>query len=335
MRLVTGGAGYIGSHFVKTYLERFPDEALVVVDNLSEGYAEAVAYSDRIHLVREDIGDTDAMERVLRDYAVDAVIHFAANINVGESHHHPAKYFQNNVVQSLNLFRAMEQAGVRKIVFSSTCATYGMPEYLPLDERHPQKPINVYGVTKLMVENALRGYEMSKGWSYVAFRYFNAAGADESGLIGERHEPETHLIPLVLKAALGQRPAIQVFGEDYDTRDGTCIRDYIHVNDLAIAHCDALGYMAQYPGGDAFNLGTTTGNTVWEVIRACEEVLGKKVPVEVVERRPGDPAVLVANADKANQLLGWTARYNLHEIIASAWKWEQSPGYSKEKLSVS
>lgn len=329
MNLVTGGAGYIGSHFIKKYLEAFPNEEIVTVDNLSEGHREAVSYSPRIHFEQADIGDTDAMVEILRRYEVRTVIHFAASCYVGESQQVPSKYFQNNAIHTLNLFQAMEICGVKEMVFSSTCATYGNPVYLPLDEAHPQQPINVYGSTKLMIEQALRAYSLAKDWSYVALRYFNACGADDSGLIGEHHDPETHLIPLVLQTALGRRETIQIYGDDYETRDGTCIRDYIHVNDLASAHMAAIQFLRKHPGGEAFNLGTTTGSSVLEVIQACEEVTGLDIKRQIVPRRPGDPPVLVANADKAERLLGWKTEYDLRRIVESAWRWEQSPRFQE------
>ncbi len=328
MILVTGGAGYIGSHFVKTYLDTHPDESVVVVDNLSEGHRDAVSYSDRIQLIQEDIGDARGMHAVFAQYPIDAVVHFAASCYVGESQVNPTKYFQNNVVQSLHLFKAMDEAGIKRIVFSSTCATYGHPVRLPLDETHPQAPINIYGLTKLMIEQALQGYCSSLGWSAVALRYFNAAGADSSGLLGEAHEPETHLVPLVLQAALGKRPSIDVYGDDYDTPDGTCIRDYIHVTDLAYAHCRALEHLSEQQGFDAINLGTTYGTSVKEIIALCEEVTGHSIPVKVVPRRPGDPARLVANADKALTRLGWQTQISMKTIIETAWQWETNRKYS-------
>lgn len=330
MNLVTGAAGYIGSHFVKAYLEAFPNEELVAVDNLSEGHEDALNFSDRIRFEKQDIGNTEAMIEIFRKYDVQTVIHFAASCYVGESQENPAKYFQNNTIHTLNMFKAMQEVGVKQIVFSSTCATYGNPEYTPLDEDHPQKPINVYGSTKLMTEQALRAYSLAQGWSYVALRYFNASGADESNLIGEHHDPETHLIPLVLQTALGKRKAIQVYGDDYDTPDGTCIRDYIHVNDLASAHIAAIDYLRKHPGGECFNLGTTTGSSVLEVINMCKEVTGRDIPVEVVARRPGDPPMLVANADKAERLLGWKTKYDLRRIVETAWKWEQTTRFEEK-----
>jgi UDP-glucose 4-epimerase len=331
MNLVTGGAGYIGSHFIKQYLERFPGEEILTVDNLSEGHRESVSHSPRIRFEEANIGDIDAMVEILRQYQVSTVIHFAASCYVGESQQQPAKYFQNNCIHTLNMFKAMEICGVKEIVFSSTCATYGNPVYLPLDEAHQQQPINVYGSTKLMTEQALRAYSLAQDWSYVALRYFNASGADESGLIGEHHDPETHLIPLVLQTAQGKRDAIRIFGNDYETRDGTCIRDYIHVNDLATAHIAAIGFLRKHPGGEAFNLGTTTGSTVLEVIRACEEVTGLEIPRQFDARRPGDPPVLVANADKAERLLGWKTEYDLQRTVQTAWQWEQSPRFAEKR----
>lgn len=334
MNLVTGGAGYIGSHLIKKYLDAFPGEEILTVDNLSEGHREAIAYSSRIHFEQANIGDIDTMVEILRRYNVQTVIHFAASCYVGESQQQPGKYFQNNCINTLNLFKAMEICGVREVVFSSTCATYGNPTYLPLDEAHPQLPINVYGSTKLMTEQALRAYSLAQGWSYVALRYFNASGADESGLIGEHHDPETHLIPLVLQTARGQREAIQIYGDDYETPDGTCIRDYIHVNDLASAHISAIDYLRKNPGGEAFNLGTTTGSSVLEVIQACEKVTGLEIPRQFSPRRPGDPPILVANADKAGRLLDWKTEYDLPRIVESAWRWECSPRFA-EKPEVS
>lgn len=323
MILVTGGAGYIGSHFVKTFLEQNPIEDVVVVDNLSEGHREALDFSNRIHLYTHNIGDVDRMMDVFNTHDIWAVVHFAASCYVGESQTNPTKYFQNNVIQTLNLLKAMEQACVQKLVFSSTCATYGNPVSLPLDETHPQNPINTYGLTKLMIEQALKGYHETIGLSSIALRYFNAAGADDSGLMGEHHDPETHLIPLVLQTALGQRPAIEVYGDDYDTPDGTCIRDYIHVKDLAMAHCQALNRLNNHSVCEAFNLGTTHGASVQEVIDVCRDVTGREITVKTAPRRAGDPAILVANADKAKAILQWETQFNLRQIVESAWQWEQ------------
>jgi UDP-glucose 4-epimerase len=344
MDLVTGAAGYIGSHFVKRLLDTRPDETVVAVDNLSEGHVEALGFSDRIRFEKADIGDTAAMAAIFRTYGVDRVIHFAASCYVEESRQNPVKYFHNNGVNALRLFEAMQVAGVQRIVFSSTCATYGIPDYTPIDEEHPQRPINVYGATKLMAEQALRAYVLTQGWSCVTLRYFNAAGADESGLLGERHEPETHLIPGALQTALGKRKAVRVLGTDYDTPDGTCIRDYIHVNDLADAHLAAMDYLRNHLGprenlGEgafaAFNLGTSTGASVADVIRVCREVTGREISMETAPRRSGDPAVLVANAEKAARLLGWKPAYDLRRIIETAWQWEQNPHFAAEQASMS
>lgn len=328
MILVTGGAGYIGSHFIKTYLEQHPQAQVVVIDNLSEGHREALAFSDNIILYEANIGDVPTVQTILSKHPIKAVVHFAASAYVGESQENPQKYFENNVVNSIRLFQAMETAGVRKIVFSSTCASYGHPVYLPIDENHPQDPINVYGLTKLMVEKALKAHCERLGWTAIALRYFNAAGADAEGLLGESHEPETHLLPLVLRTAAGSQTAIKVFGTDYETPDGTCIRDYIHVTDLARAHCQALQWLEGQTGGFEFvNLGTTHGASVQEVIDLCRAVTGRKISVETMPRREGDPASLVAKAEKAYELLGWQATYTLWNVIESAWRWHQAPRY--------
>ena len=331
MILVTGGAGYIGSHFIRAFLTNRPGEAsgerIIAVDNLSQGHASLIEALPGVRFVRADIAQTDVMMDLFRTYAIRTVVHFAASCYVAESREKPEKYFENNVVNTLRLLQAMEACGVRKMVFSSTCATYGHPvghpQAAPLDEGHPQTPINVYGSTKLMIEQALHAYSLAKGWSYASLRYFNAAGADESGLLGEWHEPETHLIPLMLQTALGQREYIQIFGRDYDTPDGACIRDYIHVNDLADAHLKAMDYLEKTSGGHAFNLGTTIGSSVLEVLNACRAVTGREIPAVFAPRRPGDPARLVANAEKARRVLDWTPRYTLTDIIETAWRWER------------
>lgn len=328
MLLVTGGAGYIGSHFVKGYLTQNPHAPVLVVDNLSEGHAQALQLFPSALLVQQDIGDSDAMINLLHQYSIDTVVHFAASCYVGESQAQPEKYFQNNVVKSLNLLHALEFCGVRKVVFSSSCATYGVPQVLPIDETHPQSPINVYGSTKLMVEQALHAYAVAKQWSYVTLRYFNAAGADVSGLMGEQHQPETHLIPLALQTAQGKYPALQVYGTDYDTRDGTCVRDYIHVADLVSAHLKAIDYVNAHRGGEAFNLGTAQGASVLEIVEMCRQVTGREIPVELKPRRSGDPACLIASAEKANRLLQWLPQHDLRSIVETAWVWEQSSRFS-------
>ncbi len=324
MILVTGGAGYVGSHFVRRYRALNPKGEVIVVDNLSEGQQQALAGLSSLVFIKEDIGNYEVMKQLFSQYPVDCVVHFAASSVAGESQKKPNEYFYNNVVNTLALFRAMEECNVRKIVFSSTCATYGNPQYLPIDEMHPQEPINVYGLTKMMVEKALAGYADTCGWSYVALRYFNAAGADESGLIGESHDPETHLIPLVLMAASGRLKVLEIYGDDYDTPDGTCIRDYIHVTDLADAHWQALELLKNQKGGYVINLGTTYGVSVKEIINICEEVTGSKIPWRVAPRRAGDPPRLVADATKAELKLGWKPKYDLKRTIETAWHWEKN-----------
>jgi len=316
--LVTGGAGYIGSHAVRLFLSRGHD--VWVYDNLSMGHRGAVPAE---RLIVGDLAETQRLDQALVEHRIEAVVHFAAFAYVGESVEHPAKYYQNNLVNTLNLLDAMRRLGVNRIVFSSTCATYGVPEKVPITEDEKQKPINPYGNTKLAVEHALADYAAAYKWGFAALRYFNAAGASPEGDIGEDHEPETHLIPLVLQAVLGQRPAITVFGSDYPTPDGTCIRDYIHVDDLAEAHLLALENLS--PGKQLrYNLGTGRGYSVREVIRLAEEVTGKKVPVKEGPRRAGDPPALVASAEKIQRELGWKPRHtDLRSILETAWNWHR------------
>ena len=266
--LVTGGAGYIGSHTVKLLKDQGYE--LIVLDNLVYGHQDIAEKLD-VNLIIGDLGDRPLLDKLFQEYAIEGVIHFAAYAYVEESMKNPAKYYQNNVVSTLNLLEAMESAGVRKMVFSSTCASYGMPEMIPIPETHPQNPINTYGYTKLVIEKMLADFQRAYGWEYVAFRYFNAAGADPDGMIGEDHHPETHLIPLVLYTALGKRDTITIFGDDYDTPDGTCIRDYIHVTDLAQAHLLGLDYLLQGGKSDIFNLGNGSGFSVKEVIEATKK----------------------------------------------------------------
>jgi UDP-glucose-4-epimerase GalE len=317
--LVSGGAGYIGSHAVRLFLAR--GHEVWVYDNLSMGHRAAVP-ADR--LIVADLAEAHRLDQALVEHRVDAVVHFAAFAFVGESVTDPAKYYQNNVVNTLTLLDALRRHGVKRFVFSSTCATYGVPQAVPITEDEPQKPINPYGNGKLAVEHALADYAAAYGWGFAALRYFNAAGASPDGTIGEDHDPETHLIPLVLQAAAGRRPAIQVFGTDYPTPDGTCVRDYVHVDDLAEAHLRALEKLA--PGvALRLNLGTGRGYSVREVIRVAEEVTGLKVPVQEGPRRPGDPPVLVAAAERARRGLGWEPRYaELRPIVETAWKWHRS-----------
>jgi UDP-glucose-4-epimerase GalE len=317
--LVTGGAGYIGSHAVKLFLARGHD--VWVYDNLSMGHRAAVPAE---RLVVGDLAEGPRVDQLLVERRIEAVVHFAAFAFVGESVHHPAKYYQNNLVNTLSLLDALRRHCIGRFVFSSTCATYGVPEVVPITEAEKQRPINPYGNTKLAVEWALADYAAAYNWGYAALRYFNAAGAAPDGSIGEDHDPETHLIPLVIQAAAGRRKDIQVFGTDYPTPDGTCVRDYIHVDDLAEAHLAALELLQ--PGRHLqLNLGTGRGYSVREVIQVVEEVTGRKVPVVEAPRRAGDPPVLVAAADKARETLGWKPRYpELRPIVETAWKWHQA-----------
>ena len=317
--LVTGGAGYIGSHTVRVLLARGHD--VWVYDNLSCGHRAAVA-ADR--LIVGDLSDAALLDHTLLIHRIEAVVHFAAFTYVGESVTHPAKYYRNNVVNTLALFEGMRRLGINRVVFSSTAATYGTPDTIPLTEATPQQPINPYGRTKLMVEQAMADYGAAYGWGVTALRYFNASGAAADGTIGEDHDPETHLIPLVIAAAVGRRPHIEVFGTDYPTPDGTCIRDYIHVEDLAAAHALALERMR--PGeAQAYNLGIGRGYSVREVIRTVEAVTGRKVPVKEGPRRPGDPPELVASPAKAMKDLDWKPAYlDLEQIVATAWNWHRS-----------
>lgn len=315
--LVIGGAGYIGSHAARA-LRRAGHE-VIVFDNLSTGY-EFLASG--FELVKGDILDEAALKRVLP--RVDAVMHFAAHAYVGESVTNPRKYFRNNVEGGLVLLNAMVETDVKRIIFSSTCAVYGEPAKVPIDESTPRQPVNPYGVSKLFFEQALESYDRAYGLRFASLRYFNAAGADESGEIGELHDPETHLIPLALSAAAGTGPELHVFGSDYPTPDGTCIRDYVHVNDLADAHVKALEHLTAGESSFAVNLGTGTGYSVQQVISAVEKATGKAVPRELGPRRAGDPPALVANPAKAQALLRWKARRGLQEIVETAWEWMQS-----------
>jgi len=321
---VTGGAGYIGSHTVRLLLEAGHEPT--VYDNLSEGHASSVPVA---RLVRGDLADLDALTAAMKARPYDAVMHFAANCYVGESVIEPQKYYINNISNALNLLRAMRAADVGKIVFSSTAATYGNPVETPITESHPQQPINPYGRTKLMFEQALADFSHAYGIGYAALRYFNAAGAAPDGTMGEDHDPETHLIPLVLYAAMGKRDSVSIFGTDYDTPDGTCIRDYIHIYDLAQAHILALEAMR--PGDRRiYNLGNGSGYSVREVIDTAAKVTGREIPHDEAPRRPGDPAVLVAASEKIAGDLGWKPRFpQLESIIETAWRWhcEHPDGY--------
>jgi UDP-glucose-4-epimerase GalE len=317
--LVTGGAGYVGSHAAKLLAESGHD--VWIVDNLAEGHRTAVG---RLPLVVADLMDQAAIAELLKQHRIEAVMHFAALAYVGVSVREPAKYYQNNIVGTLSLLDAMRAADVRRIVFSSTCATYGIPNQVPISEDHPQAPISPYGFTKLAIERALADYSHAYGIGYAALRYFNASGAAADGSIGEDHDPETHLIPLVLQVALGQRQAIDVFGTDYPTPDGTCIRDYIHVDDLASAHLLGLEKLGD---GAALklNLGTGRGVSVQEVVDICRSVTGSEIPARTVDRREGDPPELVADPSAAKRELGWEAKHqDVRETIESAWRWHKS-----------
>ncbi|HRG97175.1 MAG TPA: UDP-glucose 4-epimerase GalE [Polyangiaceae bacterium] len=318
--LVTGGAGYIGSHMVKTLVAAGRD--VVVLDDLSSGHEDAV--HPKARFVRGDIRDRAKVSALVREHGVTGVVHFAAKIQVGESMVKPRMYFQDNLVATLALLETLLDEGVGAFILSSTAAVYGDPEYTPIDEAHPKRPVNTYGESKLFIEHALRRYHDAYGLKYAALRYFNASGADPAAGLGERHDPETHLIPLVLDAAAGLRKDIGVFGDDWETRDGTCERDYIHVLDLADAHLAALGHLEAGGGSGAYNLGTGRGTTVSEIIASVERVSGKPVPVVVRPRRDGDPAVLVASAKKALDTFGWQAkRTSLDEIVGDAWAFHQ------------
>jgi len=317
--MVTGGAGYIGSHACKALARA--GYRPIAYDSLARGHREAVRWGP---LVEGDLADRTLLVDTIRRFDVAAVMHFAAFAYVGESMTRPELYFRNNVVNSLGLLEAMRETGVKAIVFSSTCATYGIPERVPIAEDAPQRPVNPYGESKLMIERALHWHGIAHGLAHVALRYFNAAGADPEGETGELHEPETHLIPLVLDAALGQRAEIEIYGTDYPTPDGTAIRDYIHVSDLADAHLRALAYLERGGASTALNLATGRGYSVREVIAAAERVTGRRVPQREVDRRAGDPPALVADPTRAKALLEWTPRFSdLDSIIASAWNWQR------------
>lgn len=317
--LVTGGAGYIGSVAVEDLCAA--GEQVVVVDNLVYGHREAVA--DKVPFYNGNIGDRPLIARICSEHEIEACMHFSAYAYVGESVEDPGKYFENNFVQTLHLLETLMEKGVKKFIFSSTCATYGDPQYTPIDEKHPQQPVNPYGWSKFMVERALEAYDNAYGLKFVALRYFNACGATEK--CGEHHAPETHLIPLVLFAAQGRIPHVSVFGDDYPTPDGTAVRDYIHVSDLAQAHLLALGHLRSGKGSEFINLGNGSGFSVKEVIEAARRLTGKQIEATIAPRRPGDPPQLVGDSAKAREILGWKSQFpELERIIESAWKWHQA-----------
>jgi UDP-glucose 4-epimerase len=319
--LVTGGAGYIGSHAVKA-LQKLGYGA-IVLDNLAYGHPELMTALGA-ELIVGDTRDSSLLDRLFAERPIDAVMHFAAFIAVGESVQNPALYYRNNVAGTLSLLEAMLKAGIKKFVFSSTCAVYGPPQFIPMTEEHPINPLSPYAASKRMAEQILEDFDRAYGLKSVIFRYFNAAGADPEGQLGEDHDPETHLIPLALLTALGKRPDLSVFGSDYDTPDGTAVRDYIHISDLATAHILGLEYLQRGGESAVFNLGNGNGFSVREVIATAEKVVGKPIPVKESPRRPGDAPALVGSSAKAKEILGWTPQYaDLETIIQQAWRWHQ------------
>ena len=321
--LVTGGAGYIGSHFVKILLKE--KHKPIVLDNLSRGHREAVP--KQVPFEDVDLSDFQSLDKVVKSHRPDAVVHFAALAYVGESVEKPDLYYANNVVGSYNLIKAVVENGIRQFVFSSTCSIYGNPVAIPISEEESSKPINPYANTKLIIETMLRDFDIAFGLKSVCLRYFNAAGADPDGELGESHDPESHLIPLVLYTAQKKQEKIYVFGNDYNTQDGTCIRDYIHISDLGDAHLKALEYLVNGGQSTIINLGTGKGNSVLEIIEKAKTITCSDIPFEVVGRRPGDPAILVADNKKAGKILNWSPKYTIEDILSSAWKWHSNPKY--------
>jgi UDP-glucose 4-epimerase len=320
--LVVGGAGYIGSHMAKMLVQS--GHEVLILDNLSTGFRDAARYG---RLIEGDLSDQNLLDRIFSENDIGAIMHFAALSHVGESMREPAQYYRNNIANTQNLLDAMLRHGVRRFIFSSTAALFGEPEYIPIDEQHPQRPINPYGRSKRMAEEMLADYDRAYGLRSISLRYFNAAGADPEGELGERHDPESHLIPLALQAASGRCDHIAIYGEDYPTPDGTCIRDYIHVWDLCSAHLLALEHLLADGESKAFNLGNGTGFSVQEVIDTARRVTGQAIPAQTQDRRPGDPAVLVADSQKARRELGWQPRFQeLETIITHAWAWERKKG---------
>lgn len=320
--LVTGGAGYIGSHAALALKKA--GYGVVVLDNLAYGHPEIIKDVVQVELVVGDTSDRSLLDELFATRNIAAVMHFAAYIAVGESVKEPGKYYRNNVSSTLNLLEAALAAGINKFVFSSTCAVYGMPKEIPMTENHPHNPLSPYAASKDMVEQILADFDRAYGLKSVAFRYFNASGADPSGKLGEDHDPETHLIPLALLTALGKRETLYIFGTDYDTPDGTAVRDYIHVNDLADAHVLGLKYLLDGGESQVFNLGNGNGFSVREVIETARKVTGKEIPAREIERRPGDAPILIGSSDKARKILGWNPQYaDLTQIITHAWQWHQ------------
>lgn len=323
MILITGGAGYIGSHCA---IELLKKEQVLIFDNLSTGHIETIEELKKhgnLEFVKGDLQNKNDIQSLFKNYKIDAVIHFAAFSQVGESVKNPQKYYLNNVCGTLNLLEAMLENNVKKLVFSSTAATYGEPVYTPIDEKHPQEPINPYGQTKLFIEKILDDYDKAYGLKSVRLRYFNVAGADSQARIGEWHEPETHLIPNILKSTFNNGKVFEMYGDDYDTKDGTCVRDYINIEDLVQAHILALNYLNNGGKTNYFNLGTKDGNTVKEVFDICQKVCNKKIEVDIKPRREGDPASLVADNTKAKEILNWTPKNSLEHSIKKAFLWEE------------
>lgn len=324
MLLVTGGAGYIGSHCAMALLEQ--NEEIVIFDNLSTGHIETVEKLQEygnVYFIEGDLKNKNNINKVFEKFDIDTVVHFAAYSQVGESVKNPDKYYQNNVVGTLNLLSSMISHGIKKIVFSSTAATYGEPIYTPIDENHPQNPMNPYGQTKLIIEKIMDDYDRAYGLKSVRLRYFNVAGADSKNRIGEWHEPETHLIPNILKSTFNGGKIFEIYGNDYETKDGTCIRDYINVEDLAQAHILAIKYLNSNGDTNFFNLGTKDGNSVKEVFDLCEKIVGVNIKVNQMPRREGDPAILVADNSKAKKILNWSPKITLMDSILTAYEWEK------------
>lgn len=329
MIAVIGGAGYIGSHTVKYLTEN--NEQVVVFDNLSTGHKSFVPNS--VPFIKGDLCNETDLEKLFSSYpSIQTVIHFAASAYVGESVDNPEKYYTNNVANTIHLLKVMRRYDVKQLIFSSTCATYGIPTQTPITESHPQLPINPYGRTKWMVEQIVEDYRAAYDMNYVILRYFNAAGAAADGTIGENHNPETHLIPLVLDAAAGRRSEITIFGGDYETPDGTCIRDYIHVTDLAQAHAKAVKYINEQKESNMFNLGNGSGYSVMEIIKTAEKITKQHIPYQIAARRQGDPAVLIGSSEKARKILNWQPEFpSIEEVIKTAWNWHEKMNGGLEK----
>jgi UDP-glucose 4-epimerase len=323
--LVTGGAGYIGSHIVLDLLNNGYNP--VTLDNLSTGHRKSIRGGEFYSI---DLANKDDLKAIFKKHSIDTVIHLSGSCYVGESVVNPHKYHVNNISNSLNLLEAMIENNVKQIIFSSSAAVYGQPKYVPIDENHPKEPCNPYGLSKLVLEKIIDSYELAYGLKHIHLRYFNAAGADPNGSIGEDHYPETHIIPLLVQAALGKKKRFTVFGSDYDTKDGTCIRDYIHVSDLATAHIKAMEFLNNEKTSNDFNVGTSVGHSVKDIINKVTEIVGKDIPVDYAERREGDPSILIASANKAKNILRWEAKYNLDDIIRTACNWHKNhaSGYS-------